>query len=317
MGFGYWALVGMPAGQAIVNCLLVWAVSGWMPGRPARGSGVRDMLKFGGYLAGFNVVNYFSRNADNVLIGRVWGDAALGIYSRAYQLLTLPLSAAVYPLNSVVIPSLSRLQTRGREFRDTYLAFVRAAAILTFGVIATLLAVGDVLIPSLLGQKWQSATLVFQILAIAAPLQVVCGTCGSLYVSLGRGRRLLKWSSWYSAVIVASFVVGLPWGIVGVATSYVCAFYLTVPACLWYATAGTELRWWDAATVSILPFAAGLLTWLAGTATRFMIGNSHPWWVIATISFVCLITYISVVIVASRDSARNLLILLTSAYRAT
>jgi len=114
LGLGYWALIGAMFGGNVTNCILVWANCSWRPGAFKRGVGARPMLAFGGHLTGFTLLNYFTRNFDNVLIGRVLGPAALGIYAKAYGLLMLPINQVNMPIGAVLLPGLSRLQNNFR-----------------------------------------------------------------------------------------------------------------------------------------------------------------------------------------------------------
>ena len=123
-GAGYWALVIMQLAGAITGAIAVWVVCGWRPGLPVRRSGVREMLAFGGNLTGFNVINYFARNADNLLIGKFWGSGPLGLYSKAYGLLMLPLRQINAPLSAVAIPALSRLKDEPERYRNYYIKAV-------------------------------------------------------------------------------------------------------------------------------------------------------------------------------------------------
>jgi O-antigen/teichoic acid export membrane protein len=76
------------------------------------------MLKFGGDVLSFHVVNYFSRNADNLLIGWWWGAAPLGLYEKAYTLLLLPVHQINAPLAAVAVPTLSRTRDDPARFRS-------------------------------------------------------------------------------------------------------------------------------------------------------------------------------------------------------
>ena len=82
VGFGYWSLVGVTFGSTLLNSALVWLKCDWRPDTFRRRVGARSMLAFGGHLMGFDVLNYFTRNFDNVLIGRALGSIALGVYSK-------------------------------------------------------------------------------------------------------------------------------------------------------------------------------------------------------------------------------------------
>ena len=97
----YWAMVLFTVVVALVRMAGTWIACGWLPALPRRGTGVWDMLNFGGYLTGFNLTNYFSRNSDNMLIGWYWGATPLGFYERAYKLLMFPLQQINGPLTGV------------------------------------------------------------------------------------------------------------------------------------------------------------------------------------------------------------------------
>src|SRR5258705_7422603 len=57
--------------------------------RPPRSTLFPYTTLFRSNFTGFSTINFFSRNLDNLLIGRVWGAQQLGLYSRAYQLMML------------------------------------------------------------------------------------------------------------------------------------------------------------------------------------------------------------------------------------
>src|SRR3546814_14240940 len=81
----------------------------------------RSLLHFGRGLAGFNILNFISRNADNVLIGRFTSATQPGYYDRAYKLLLFPLSQINNPVGRVLIPIFSRLVDQPERYRQTYL----------------------------------------------------------------------------------------------------------------------------------------------------------------------------------------------------
>ena len=112
VGAGYWSLVLMFIASVITYTSSNWIACRWRPGWPVFESQVGSMLKFGRNLTGFKVVNYFSRNLDNILIGRLWGSVELGLYAKAYQLILLPINQINGPMTAVAMPALSRLQNR-------------------------------------------------------------------------------------------------------------------------------------------------------------------------------------------------------------
>ncbi len=241
-GLDHWALVLMTAANAVVNLALVWLASGWRPGRPVRGAGVRPMLAFGGNLTAAAICQHLNRNLDNVLIGKVWGEAALGLYSRAYSLLLLPISQFNGPVSGIAVPVLSRLQNEPARYREYYGNAVGLLVTLGMPTVAFTCVDARILVLALLGEKWLDAVPMFQALAPAAFVGTFNVATGWVYITLGRTNRQLRWALFQSPIIVAGFILGLPHGPLGVATAYsIVSLGLRLPAIL-YCFRGTPLR---------------------------------------------------------------------------
>ena len=263
LGAGYWALVMMQVTSAFAMALGVWSLSDWQPGRPVRHAGVKSMLLFGGNITGFNIVNYFARNADNLLIGKTWGSGPLGLYSKAYALLMLPISQINAPISVVAVPTLSRLQQDPERYRKYYSKAVNFIAFATTPLILVMVGVSDDLIHVLLGKQWAGASKIFMTLAIAAVGQPISNSLGWVFISTGQANRQMKWALFASPIIVASFALGLPWGAVGVATGYALSCHaLRIPS-WWFAVRFSPVALkdifnsiWRSFTASMIMFTA-------------------------------------------------------------
>ena len=269
-GFGYWVLVIFPLVSTVVNTSLTWFICGWRPGLPARKSGVRSMLVFGGNLTGFNIINYFGRNLDNILIGKVWGAQQLGLYAKAYQLLVLPLNQINGPISSVAVPTLSRLVDTPKRYRQAYLKIIEKALIIAIPLMVFMISTSDWIIQILLGPQWKDSSLIFMLLGVAGILQPIANSTGWLFISQGRTKEMLQWGVISTAIAVLSFVIGLPWGAVGVAASYSTVWLcLTMPLLLWFVGRISPVKTKDF-YLTIAPVAfAGLCTALALIAFRY------------------------------------------------
>jgi len=192
-GLGYWSLVWMQLSQALAMALGVWITCRWKPGLPARGSGVRPMLAFGGNLTGFSIVNYFARNLDNVLIGWSCGSRQLGFYSKAYSLLLLPLQQVNAPISSVAIPALSRLQHDPKRYTDYYLKSAGLIVALTAPLVVFMAVESNEIVTVILGGQWEGAAAIFFVLSFACLVQPAAVTAGWVHVTTGRPYRMLKW----------------------------------------------------------------------------------------------------------------------------
>jgi O-antigen/teichoic acid export membrane protein len=234
-GAGYWALVINQLVMTLATVVGVWATCTWRPGLPSRNSGVRSMLSYGGNLTGYNVTNYFARNLDNALIGKVWGVHQLGVYSRAYQMLLMPIAQINNPLVAVAVPALSRLAHAPERYRAAYLKILEKIAMITMPGIVFMIAMSDWLVLLLLGPQWGEAGRIFMLLGIAAVLQPVTRTVPWLFTTQGRSREMLKWGFIGSGIAVISILAGLPWGATGVAAAYAATdLCISTPLLFWY-----------------------------------------------------------------------------------
>jgi PST family polysaccharide transporter len=272
-GWHYWALVfnGIAGGGVMV--LVAWIASGWRPGWPSRNAGVGSMLGFGGHLTGYNLLNYFTRTADNVLIGRFLGAGPLGIYSKAYALLIFPVQQINAPINGVVLPALSRLQSQPDKYRRYFLRAIEGVAFIGMPIIVFAFVDARFLVLTLLGPKWVAAVSIFRLLAPAALVGTISGAPEWIFTSLGKAHRMFLWAVISSPIILAGFVVGLRWGAAGVAASFSMTFSLCFALFIFDACRQSPVRIRDLASVLYPPLVvstvAALIVGVAGRSLNF------------------------------------------------
>jgi PST family polysaccharide transporter len=231
---GYWSLVGAQLAVPVVSFMLTWSASRWRPQLPARGSGVRPMVSFGANLTASNFIATLARGTDSLLIGRVYGADAVGLYSRASALLQRPVQNALTPLNAVFVPVLSRLQSEPERYRRIFLQVYEGMALCSFLFTGIFLALARPLTLVILGQKWEKAAVIFAAFAMAAIFYPLYSTANWLFTSQGRGGDCLRTNGLTAAATVCSFAVGLPFGPAGVAFAYSASGLLLVLPIVYY-----------------------------------------------------------------------------------
>ncbi|MEM6612813.1 MAG: lipopolysaccharide biosynthesis protein [Cyanobacteria bacterium P01_C01_bin.72] len=257
-GAGYWALVILQLLTVLANAIGVWSVCRWRPGLPSKNANIGSMLNFGRNLTGFNIINYFSRNLDNFLIGRVWGAQPLGLYAKAYQLVLLPITQINVPVNRVALPALSRLQNDPERYQKYYYRAILAITALGMPLVMFLGVAADQLILLLLGEQWLKIIPIFRWLIPAAFIGTFNMATGWVYQSLNRTDRQLRWGVFSSVVNVIIFATAIKWGALGVAAAYgVSRIIIVVPAIL-YCYGGTWLKWTDFIATIFLPAFASI-----------------------------------------------------------
>jgi O-antigen/teichoic acid export membrane protein len=296
-GARYWALVINQLIQAITYAAGVWIVCGWIPGPPVRSSGVRSMFAFGGNLTGFHVINYFARNLDNMLIGKFWGSWQLGIYSKAYQLLLLPIDQINSPIAAVAVPALSRLADSPDRYRKAYLRILEKVAILTMPAMAFMIVCSDWIVNLILGPQWIAASRIFAVLGIVGLIQPVANTTGWLFMSQGRARDMFRWGLIGSTIMIVAIIAGLPWGAIGVALTYSSSFlFIVAPLLFWFVGRRGPVRTRDfysaiapVASASLCGLAAALLFRASTPSASMFLGMAACFLIISISTFLILV----------------------------
>lgn len=220
LGAGPWALIVQQVVASSVSVVLLWTFSTWRPSFTFSKASLRDLGGFGFNLFGSRFSDYVSRNADNVLVGHYLGSAPLGAYSVAYNLMILPLDRLIIPIQDTLFPAYSRWQNDPERLARVWLRVLRLVSALIIPAMIGLAVVAPDFVTVVLGQRWHAAIPVLQILCPVAIAQSLALLGERAITALGRTLIVLYLTIAASALSVAAFVVGLRWGIVGVAACY-------------------------------------------------------------------------------------------------
>jgi len=287
-GMGVWSLVGQALCGSIVITILLWIASPWRMQRRLDWTEVRSVASYSLNLSGFNVFNYFVRNADNLIIGRYLGTTALGYYSLAYRLMLYPLQNISGVLGRVLFPIFVQMQDNNARFGRTYLRVCASISVITFPLMLGLLAVAEPFIAVVFGPRWMPVATLLMILAPVGMAQSIGTTVGHIYKAKGRTDWMFHWSIFSGIITVLFFILGLRWGVVGVAAAYaIWNFLLIYPnyaipfKLIKLPVRDLVVALWPALKASLV-MAAGVatlqvvLTWMSITQPWLVLGITVP-----------------------------------------
>ena len=220
LGGGVWSLVYQALAGTVATTLLLWLTSSWYPRRLFSWTEVRAVSSYSLNLTGFNVFNYFERNLDNILVGRFLGAQALGYYALAYRLMLYPIQNISHMLTRVMFPSFARIQDDDERFRRVYLQVTGALALVTFPMYCGLVATRTPLILTIFGPQWRPVIPLILVLGFVGMVQSVAIPAGAIFRAKGRTDWQLRWGLAITFPFALAFLIGLRWGVVGVATAY-------------------------------------------------------------------------------------------------
>jgi O-antigen/teichoic acid export membrane protein len=298
-GAGYWAIVGSQLALIGTTTLGTWIASGWIPGRPRRYAGVRPMLAFGRNVTGYATLNVFARNFDTLVLGRYWGPQNLGLYNKSQMVLSIPTDQMNEPFSSVAIPALSRLTDSPERYREAYVRILEKVALLTFPAVAMLMAASDWVVRILLGPQWTDSARLLVVLGIATMFQPVVSSVNWLFITQGRTRHMFQWAVISAPLSIITIAIGLPWGPLGVAISYIAGRLLLIDHLLyWFIGRTGPVRTSDIYR-TIIPIAAASGFGFAGAlGFRRVVPISNPLLgCVATGLVVALVTYLSLFVI--------------------
>jgi O-antigen/teichoic acid export membrane protein len=216
-GYGVWSLIQLILTQSLLMVLFIWLVRNWWPSLVFNLAGIKEFLSFGFNLTGNGILNYTARNFDNLLIGKVLGESALGIYSKAYSFLMLPLSNITNVFNQVLFPSFSTIQKDHKQISSMYLKAVAVIAMITFPLMMLVFITSENLVHLLFGKDWLEMIPLIKIFCFLGMLQSILGTTGSLFLSQNRTDLVFKFSIISKIILFAGLFFVVPYGLESVA----------------------------------------------------------------------------------------------------
>jgi O-antigen/teichoic acid export membrane protein len=225
----------------------------------ARGS----LLSFSGWIFAQNIVKFVRLRGAALVIGRMEGPAALGIFNMAYEISNLPTSEIVMPINRAVLPGYARWAGDVEKLRRGLLQVTAVVALFAVPAAAGVAVLASLIVPVMLGGRWVSAVPVIQWLAIFGATISVQSNLQSLYQAIGKPRLAFT-----RALINIAFLIPLLlWlvpvdGVRGAAIAYLLASLLSMPFNYHNALKATQTAWSALLGVMIRPVVAAIVMYL-------------------------------------------------------
>jgi len=229
-GWGVWSLVLQSLISQITRLILLWTQINWRPKLIFKWHQIQSISHYSFHLFGYKFIDYFHLNADYILIGRFLGSQALGYYYLAYRLISFIAMNVSSIISSTLFPTFSKIQDDEKKLRDYYLKVVKFIAFFTAPLMAGFMFLSKPVVLTVFGEKWLPVALLITILSPVGFSKTIATTLGSIYQSKGRTDLMFYWGTIINLIVVLFLVIGLRWGIIGVATAYALTLPLAYPS---------------------------------------------------------------------------------------
>jgi O-antigen/teichoic acid export membrane protein len=226
LGAGVWSLVAAQLSQVCTrSIILLRAAPPLFHPRPAR-RWFNELLGYGAGMSAARASFTVANQVDNFVVGRWLGAVALGLYSRAFQLMAVPTALLGDILDRVLFPTMARVQDDPRRLTAAYLQGTAVVVLVTLpaGVISALLAPDLVLVA--FGPKWVGLIPVFQVLALGMMFRTSFRLSDSLSRATGRVYRRALRQVVFAVMVFLGALIGQQRGVTGVAIGVLIALFL-------------------------------------------------------------------------------------------
>lgn len=209
LGFSYYALVIQGIFSGLVTLIIFYLLKPIRISFKIELTSISKIIKFTGYNFMFNFVNYFSRNADNLLIGKFMGTESLAFYNKAYTLMFLPVQNLTHVITPVLLPVLSKRQNDYEYIYNSYLKVVKVLATIGFPLSVFLYFSSSEIINIVYGSQWSQSIPIFKLLSLTVGIQMIYSSAGSIFMIINRTDVLFYFGIVGAFIVVGSIVYGI------------------------------------------------------------------------------------------------------------
>lgn len=219
-GGGAWALVGQQLVFFALRLLLTLIFSPFRPRMVFDFHSVGEHMVFGRDILSVNIIGFFTRSIDNLVIGKVLNSSAVGVYSMAFQFARIPIMIVSGPLQYVIYSHLALVKNDIVVIRKTFLVITRLLAVLVFPVMGMVAVDHDAVFTLLLSKKWFAAGEFFMIIAPATALQAVNALGGTTVMVMGRTDIQLRMTIEFGLIWIAALLISVYFGLTWAAIAF-------------------------------------------------------------------------------------------------
>jgi len=193
-------------------------------------SSIKKIQDFSKYQYGYALINYFSRNMDNLLIGKFIGDTSLGYYNRSYQIMQYPVGNITHAITPVLHPILSTFVNQIDVIYSKYIKILKVLSIIgIFITVYTFFASTEIML-IIFGSQWEGSAKSLQMLSLSVWAQMLLGSSGAIFQSLNKAKLMFISGLLMMFTIVPLIFIGSLFGDINqvallVSLGYIVSFF--------------------------------------------------------------------------------------------
>lgn len=240
-GLGVWSLVVQMIIAALLRVVLLWVSSKWTPSLSFDFRSIKELLPFSINLLFAGVLDVFASNIQMLLIGKYYTAADLGFYTQAKLLSAMPSQILTSIIKNVTYPALSTINDDLIQLKQAYRKIICIAMFIIVPVMFVLIAIGNDLIPFVLGDKWMPSIKYFILLSFVGAIYPLYSINQNIFLARGNSKSLLKVSMAQKLIAIGGIFISIQISVFAVVIAYVITTIVNTIIIIYYA--GREINY--------------------------------------------------------------------------
>ena len=215
--FEVWALVAQTVTFSIVSSITIWLRTDWRPSFSFSREHAKEIANFSFKVLLSNIVVFFRRRFDHLIIGSLVGPASLGLYALGRKLNETIGSFAKAPVQQVSIPAFSRLQGDKDRLEKAVCRGTELNTLISCPIYIGLALLAPEAVAIAFTDKWLEATNVCSLIALVELSNAVFFANYHVLMSHNYAGRMTCMQFLQASGVILASLIGTQWGIEGVA----------------------------------------------------------------------------------------------------
>jgi len=196
---------------------------------------LKEIFHKGKWITAYGVFSYIAENGDNLVVGKVIGTSALGIYEMAYNISTLPISEVTDVISKVVFPVYAKISEDARRLKSAFIKSTLAITVLVAALGSILLLFPSQIITIILGDKWLSVVPVLRVLVAYGVLRAISGSASALFLGVEKQKYVTNMTFVrFAGLAVTIYPLVKTFGIIGAGYSALISVIIETPVIIFY-----------------------------------------------------------------------------------
>jgi len=230
MGYGVWALVGQQISNQLFSTIFFWIYNKWVPKLIFSWISFKEMWAFGSKLLASSLIDTAWKEIYQVVIGKCYSPATLGLYTRAKQFADLCSSNLTSVVQRVSYPVLSSIEDDRTRLKSAYQRVIKTTMLPTFVLMLGLAACSESMIYVLIGEQWLQCVPMLQIICTYGMLYPLHALNLNMLQVQGRSDLFLRLEIIKKAIGVGPLLLGIfaniYWMLAGTFVTSIISYYL-------------------------------------------------------------------------------------------